>query len=114
MLADRNMVTNLPFKIKARLDAQKTYVAPVTRKPIAVTTSTTAALFKPEPVLEEATYQQILKIMDGMVHVMEHSPSSFATMAKKPSVNISSFSSMVNSKAPQRARPSTSPVRPIS
>jgi hypothetical protein len=41
------------------------------------------APFKPEPVLDEATYQQILKIMDGMVHVMERSPSSFATMAEE-------------------------------
>lgn len=83
LLADRNMVANLPFKIKARPGAQKTYVASVTRKPIAVATSITAAPFKPEPVLEEATYQQILKIMDSMVHVMEHSPSSFATMGEE-------------------------------
>jgi hypothetical protein len=38
---------------------------------------------KPEPVLDEETYRQILKIMDGMAHVMERSPSAFAKMGEE-------------------------------
>ena len=83
LLADKSMVASLPFKIKARADAPRTYVASVKRKPIAVQNSKTSAPFKPEPVLDEETYKQILQIMDGMVHVMERSPSAFATMGEE-------------------------------
>jgi hypothetical protein len=83
VLRDRDSVASIGFKLKPRDDAPKTYVAPVKRKPIAMQAPKATAPFKPEPVLDEATYQQILKIMDGMVHVMERSPSSFATMAEE-------------------------------
>ena len=83
LLADKNMVASLPFKIKARADAPRTYVASVKRKPIGVQNSKTSAPFKPEPVLDEETYKQIFQIMDGMVHVMERSPSAFTTMGEE-------------------------------
>jgi hypothetical protein len=50
LLADRNMVASLPFKIKARGGAQ-TYVAPVTRKKIITTPPATSAPFEPEPLV---------------------------------------------------------------
>ena len=36
-----------------------------------------AGPYTPEPVLEESEYQHILKILEGMVHVMERSPHAF-------------------------------------
>ena len=80
LLADRNMVAGLSFPLRARHDAPKTYVAPVARKKIVVARPTTSAPFVPEPVLDEAVYTDILRIIDGMAHVMERSPSAFATM----------------------------------
>jgi hypothetical protein len=40
----------------------------------------TAGQFKPEPILEEAEYQHILDVIEGMVHVMERSPKVFHTI----------------------------------
>ena len=37
----------------------------------------TTGAFKPEPVLEEAEYQHILNVIEGMVKVMERSPKAF-------------------------------------
>jgi hypothetical protein len=37
----------------------------------------TTGSFKPEPILEEAEYQHILDVIDGMVKVMERSPKAF-------------------------------------
>ncbi len=53
LLADRNLVANLPFKIKTRVDSKQTYVAPVHRKPIQVQRPKTPEAFKPEPTLAE-------------------------------------------------------------
>jgi hypothetical protein len=84
LLADRHLIANLPFKIRARTDAPKTYVAPVTRKTVVQRPAPqTAAAFEPEPVLEEEVYGQILKIIDGMAHVMERSPTAFETMGEE-------------------------------
>lgn len=83
VLKDRNSVASLGFNLKSRPEAPKTYSAPVTRKPIAVRSPLSTAPFKPEPVLEEETYGQILKIIDGMAHVMERSPSAFAKMGEE-------------------------------
>lgn len=84
LLGDRNLVANLPFKIRARTDAPKTYVAPIVRKNVIQrAVPQTAAPFKPEPVLEEEVYGQILKIIDGMAHVMERSPSAFEKMGEE-------------------------------
>jgi hypothetical protein len=83
VLKDRNSIAALGFNLKPRADAPKTYVAPVKRKPIAVQTAKAVAPFKPEPVLDEETYAHILKIMEGMAHVMERSPSAFETMGEE-------------------------------
>lgn len=82
LLADRNMVANLPFKIKARENAPKTYVAPVTRKNV-IQRPSTSAPFKPEPAMDKAIYDEILDIMHSMTLVMERSPNSFAKMGEE-------------------------------
>jgi hypothetical protein len=79
LLADRNMVANLPFKIKARSGSQ-TYVAPLKRTPIQVQRTAAIRPFKPEPTLAEADYQHILKVMEGMTQTMERNPSTFAKL----------------------------------
>jgi hypothetical protein len=83
LLADRHLVANLPFKIKARTGAPTTYIAAVSRKNVIQRSAPTVAPFKPEPVLEEDIYDQILKIIDGMAHVMERSPTAFQTMGEE-------------------------------
>ena len=80
LLADRNLVANLPFKIKARNDVAPTYTAPVQRKKIATQQVQTSPAFKPEPVLTEADYQHIITMIDGMTKTMERSPTTFAKL----------------------------------
>jgi hypothetical protein len=79
LLADRNMVASLPFKIRARGGAQ-TYVAPLKRTPIRVQRTATSGPFKPEPTLAESDYQHILKVIEGMTKTMERNPSTFTKL----------------------------------
>lgn len=73
-------VSSLGIPIKRR-DKPLTYTAPTTRRdsPIKKPKVSTEA-YKPEPVLDEAEYQHILKVMHSMALVIERSPSSFATL----------------------------------
>ncbi len=82
ILADRNLVANLPFKIKSRADSPKTYVAPVRRKSVIQRASTSTA-FKPEPAMDASIYEEIIEIMQSMTTVMERSPSSFVKMGEE-------------------------------
>jgi len=80
VLGNKSMVANLGYKLRSRPDAPKTYIAPVQRKRIEPTKRAAprgTAPFKPEPTLDEAQYQEVLKIIEGMAHVMERSPSAF-------------------------------------
>jgi hypothetical protein len=83
LLADRNLVANLPFKIKGRADAPKTYVAPLTRKNVIQRPPAVTAPFKPEPAMDAAIYNEILDIMHSMTLVMERSPSAFVKMGEE-------------------------------
>jgi hypothetical protein len=86
VLRDRNSVASLGFKLKGRADAPKTYVAPVARKKIIPATprpSEGRTPFKPEPVLDDQNYAEILKIIENMTLVMERSPSAFASMGEE-------------------------------
>jgi hypothetical protein len=83
VLADRHMVANLPFKVRARPDAKQTYVVPVTRKRIVVQRPATTTPFKPEPILDESDYQPILKVIGDMSISVERSPSTFAKIGEE-------------------------------
>lgn len=85
LLRDQNLVANLGYSLKRRPDAPKTYVAPVARKKVSTSVHrpSTTVPFKPEPALEEATYQEILNIMHNMTLVMEHSPTAFHSMGEE-------------------------------
>lgn len=78
LLANRNTVASLGFKMKERPNAPKTYVSPEVRKKISpVMPPASSAPYKPEPALGEKDYEHILGVMQGMTQVMELSPSAF-------------------------------------
>lgn len=81
LLADRNLVGALGFKMKERPGTQQTYAAPEVRKKIVPTLPpASSAPYKPEPALSNADYEHILGVLQNMVEVMERSPSAFVTM----------------------------------
>jgi hypothetical protein len=81
LLADRNLVGSLGFKMRERPGAQQTFTAPEVRKKITPTLPTaTSEPYKPEPKLSDVDYEHILRVLQNMVQVMERSPSAFATM----------------------------------
>ena len=78
LLANRNTVGSLGFKMKERQNAPKTYVPSEVRKKITpVMPPANSAPYKPEPALGENDYEHILGVMHGMTQVMELSPSAF-------------------------------------
>jgi hypothetical protein len=78
LLANRNTVASLGFKMKERQNAPKTFVPPEVRKKITpVMPPASSAPYKPEPALAETDYEHILGVMQGMTQVMELSPSAF-------------------------------------
>ncbi len=81
LLADRNLVGALGFKMKPRDGNQRTFSAPEVKRKIApVMPSASSSPYKPEPVLNSEDYEHILGVLDNMVHVMERSPSAFHHM----------------------------------
>lgn len=81
LLKDRNLVANLGFPMKKRDTAPQTYAAPEVKKKISPPTATAnSKAYEPEPMLPEADYENILTIMERMVHVMECSPAAFHHM----------------------------------
>jgi hypothetical protein len=81
LLADRNLVGGLGFKMKERPGSQKTFTAPEVRKKISpALPPATSTTYKPEPVLSDADYEHIIGVLQNMVEVMERSPSAFETM----------------------------------
>ena len=78
LLANRNTVASLGFKMKERQNAPKTFVpAEVRRKITPVMPPASAAPYKPEPALAQTDYEHILGVMESMTQVMELSPSAF-------------------------------------
>jgi hypothetical protein len=84
LLANQSVVSGLKFKLKERPDAPRTYTAPVQRtriEPRLPPAST--APYKPEPVLLDDDYINILKIIQDMTLVMERSPAAFSHMGEE-------------------------------
>lgn len=78
VLANRNTVAALGFKMKPRQGAATTYVSPhVRRKITPVVPPASSAPYTPEPTLGESDYEHILEVMQNMTEVMERSPSAF-------------------------------------
>lgn len=84
LLNDQGLVASLGFPLRHRENADKTYVAPVTRKRVNVAMpSAGTKAFKPEPMLGMEEYENILSIMSNMVTVMERSPAAFKDMKEE-------------------------------
>lgn len=78
LLADRNLVGALGFKMKQHDGNQRTFSAPEVKRMIApVMPATSSTPYKPEPALNNDDYEYILGVLDNMAHVMERSPSAF-------------------------------------
>jgi hypothetical protein len=78
LLASKNMVASLGFKMKERSGVPKTFIAPEVRRKITpVMPPASTAPFKPEPALSTEDYEHILGVMQDMIQVMELSPSAF-------------------------------------
>lgn len=84
LLKDDEMVASLGFPLKRRDDAPKTYALPVNRKkPVIRRAAATEKPFTPEPALAQTEYEEILRIVQNMVEVMERSPSAFKHMGEE-------------------------------
>lgn len=78
LLANQNLVAGLGIPLKRRAGTTITYTAPEVKRKIAPKMPpATKGSFKPEPILEEAEYQHVLDVIEGMVKVMERSPKAF-------------------------------------
>jgi hypothetical protein len=81
LLRDRNLVSELGFKLKERPGMSKTYAAPeVKRKIKPKLPPQSAAPFKPEPAILTEDYEHILKVLQDVAIVMERSPLAFASI----------------------------------
>lgn len=81
LLADRNLVGALGYKMRERRGSEKTYVAPeIQRKLTPVLPKASVEPYQPEPILSDNDYEHILSVIQNMAHVMERSPSAFIGM----------------------------------
>ena len=84
VMREEELVASLGFPLKKRDDAPKTYALPVKRRTPAIGRSpATVQPFTPEPELAQAEYEEILRIVQNMVEVMERSPHAFQTMGEE-------------------------------
>jgi hypothetical protein len=83
LLKDRNIAADLGFKMRPRADAGTYTVPQVRRKIEPILPPASTAAYRPEPVLDEANYQHILKVLENMTHVMERSPTAFSKMGEE-------------------------------
>lgn len=86
ILEARRIAAALGYAMVRRPDAPPTYITQqllrvVTRKPLPVVKQGVA--YEPEPAIEEADYQHILKVMSGMALMMERSPSTFTKLKEE-------------------------------
>ncbi len=76
LLKARHIAASLGYPLKHRPGAPLTYVSPMVRRKI---TRKISGTFQPEPAIEEAEYQNILRIIENMSFVMERNPRVFST-----------------------------------
>jgi hypothetical protein len=80
LLANQGRLASLGIPVRPRPDAHTSYAAPNIRKKVAPKLpEASSASYSPEPALDNELYDHILKVAQNMTHVMERSPSAFAT-----------------------------------
>lgn len=79
LLKNKNLLASLGVPLKKREDLSATYAIPTpqTRKTLAVKPSVTETGYKPEPTLDQKTYQEILEIIHSMGRVFETLPGTY-------------------------------------
>jgi len=81
LLENQGRLANLGIPVRARPDAPTSIGAPnVRRKVVPTLPAASSAIYTPEPALGSELYDHILKVAQNMTHVMERSPSAFASM----------------------------------
>ncbi|MBB5344474.1 hypothetical protein [Tunturibacter empetritectus] len=83
LLADAGMTAAIGLPMKKREGEPSTYSVPVARRVPKIEQIKVSGPFKPEPVLSTEDYQEILRIVKHMVHVMELSPHAFFSMGEE-------------------------------
>lgn len=83
-LRDLDLVAKLGIPVKRREEMPRTYALPdVKRKPRIARPEASGRPFAPEPALDMAEYENILKIVSSMALVLERSPSAFIAMKEE-------------------------------
>jgi hypothetical protein len=81
LLAQSQRASSLGIPVRRRDDAPQTYVIPsVRRKASPTLPAATSSQFEPEPAWAMDQYEDALKIVQNMAHVMERSPEAFKSM----------------------------------
>lgn len=84
LIADRSSAASLKFRLRERPGASRTYAAPEVRRKLApMLPPAGLAAWKPEPVLEMAEYEHILKVITNAALTWERSPAAFGGMGEE-------------------------------
>lgn len=83
LLADAGMTAAIGLPLKKREGIPLTYSVPVTRPMPKIEQIKVGGAFRPEPVLANEDYEEILRIIQNMVQVMELSPHVFHDMGEE-------------------------------
>jgi hypothetical protein len=84
LVAGRAAAGSLRFKLRERPGVSKTYAAPEVRRKVAPTLPPAGSKpWKPEPVLEMAMYEHILKSITDAAMTWEYSPAAFKSMGEE-------------------------------
>jgi hypothetical protein len=81
--AQGDMVAALGIPLKKRPDAPETYAVSVRRRPITMAPAPRGTATPLDPTLPQEDYEEILRIVESMVHVMERSPKVFASCSEE-------------------------------
>ncbi len=83
LLANANMAAEIGLPMRKREGVPLTYSVPVKRRVLKIEEIKVEGVFKPEPTLAMAEYEEILQIMKNMAFVMELSPRAFVDMGEE-------------------------------
>src|SRR5258708_29035554 len=83
LLADAGMTAAIGLPLKKREGTPLSYSLPVTRRAPKIEQIRVSGAFKPEPALADDDYEEILRIMQNTVQVMELSPHAFHDMGEE-------------------------------
>jgi hypothetical protein len=79
----RGVAASLGYPMRRRADASQTYVVPEIRRKAVPQMPAASRAAAPEPLLETAEYENILRIVTSMVVVIERSPRAFSEMGEE-------------------------------